>query len=879
MKNKIALLLALLPLSLQAQQSPNISNSKAIQEDNSLYSSENVVRFKAGQGPSALKQASAAEQLKELLVLPADYSVNFLQKYDDFFKAGVEHYSFQEYYQGIPILYSIVKVQQNASEIISVTGKFTTAEKPINKVNISPEAALAQAKNAVPAVSYKWERKEEEAMLREALQKPNFSYDPKTHLVLYPTKVDGKEVYRYAYALDIYSHEPDARYNVYIDAENGSVLAKIPTMCTIDVKGIAVTKYHGTQEIMTDSLAPNSFRLKETNRKGLNQVIETRDCNTGDEGGSVDFIDSDNIWNNKNSQYNEASTDCHFGAEMTFDYFYDSLGRDSYDNQGSPLLQYVHFDVNWFNAQWTGSYSRYGDGNGAPLTSVDVVSHEITHGITQETAGLIYAGESGALNESFSDIFGTVVEFKKLDSTASWEIGTSSFKLRDMAAPNRYNNPDCYEGLFFTKTVGCVPSGNNDYCGVHNNSGIQNFWFYLLSQGGTGRNDIGNDYAVVGVGLDRAARIAYKNLRDYLGPDSDFQGARDGSIQAAIDLYGFNSPECQAVMNAWHAVGVGQPYSVIPQANFGIKTPVCQPNQALTFVNTSGSALTYMWDFGDGAVSTLSNPSHAYAAVGNYSVRLIAFNPNGSDTILKTNFVSIVNDAPKPSTCAPTTAVTPGTTGIYRVQFANIDNASPGPIVEGAYMDYTCSRALVASGGSYPIEITTFTAAPVFTRVYVDWNNNGGYDVTELVMATNNTLTNHYDTISIPLNAVKDVPLRMRIYSAKPATNTPDVLCSTLRNGQIEDYSVEISSALGFEGGKKEKGFVVYPNPSTGIIQVQNAVAGMSYRLLDLQGRVILEGDLQGSIIDLQAAAKGVYLLELQSTQGLQYSKVVLEGR
>jgi Zn-dependent metalloprotease len=696
-------------------------------------------------------------------------------------------------------------------------------------------------------------------------------------LVILPIGTKNAPKYVYAYKLDIYCHQPDERFTVYINAEDASLLKKFPTMCSIDVKGVAVTKYHGTQEITTDSFALNSYRLKEVNRKGIGQVIETRDCNNGGEGTAVDFFDADNIWNNVNNQLNEAATDCHFGAEMTFDYYYDSLGRNSYDDNGSPLLQYVHFDQAWFNAQWTGSYSRYGDGNNAPLTSIDVVSHEITHGVTQETAGLIYESESGALNESFSDIFGTTVEFKKLDSTASWIIGASNFKLRDMAAPNRYNNPDCYGGLFWTNTKDCIPSGNNDYCGVHNNSGVQNFWFYLLSQGGTGKNDIGNDYTVVGIGLDKAAKIAYKNLRDYLSFTSNFADARDGSIQAAIDLYGFNSQECQSVMNAWYAVGVGKAFSALPDADFAIAVPVCQPNQSIDFINNSNSALSYAWNFGDGNISTAKNPSHAYASVGAYTVTLIAFNPNGSDTTIKTNFINIVNDYAKISTCEPKTATPIGTTGIYRVQFANIDNATAGPMTEGAYVDYACNRALVASGGTYPIAITTFTNAAVFTRVYIDWNNDASFDgADELVMATNNVLINHLDTIRIPTTAVKDEPLRMRIYSAKAVTNTPDVLCSVLRNGQIEDYSVEINSALGISNTAVKR-FVVYPNPATNRLNIQNAKIGTQYKLIDLQGRLLQSGVLQDQVIELQTISPGAYFLTLEIDGFAETIKIMIQ--
>jgi Zn-dependent metalloprotease len=877
MKKSLLFILLILPCILTAQEAkkkipPSLANRVQKVEYNDRTNFPSMIIFKEQSAPDAVALGSTTNWAKEIFPLRASDDFLLKDTYADE-KRNEHFYKYQQKYLNVPVEYAFVRVREQNGKIKSVVGDFYAELQVVNKTSISEAQALEFAKQAIPAKKYKWEMKEEEAALKQLLEQADFSYDPKTTLVIFPIE----NTFRYAFKLDIYTHEPDARYTIYIDAEDGRVLMKTPTMCSIDVRGNAQTKYHGVQSIQTDSLAPNTFVLRENNRKNRGMKIETRNSLTNFEQGSVDFTDTDNFWNNVNPQMDEAAADCHFGVEMTYDYFLDSLGRDSYNGDGSKLLQYVHFEKNWFNAQWTGSYSRFGDGNGEPLTSIDIVSHEITHGVTQFTAGLEYQLESGALNESFSDIFGTVVEFKKLNSGASWLIGQRSFTLRDMSNPNARGNPDCYGGRFWTNQTNCAPTNANDWCGVHNNSGVQNFWFYLLCVGDTGVNDLNNAYTVEAIGMDKAAQIAYRNLRDYLNPNSTFADARAGSIQAAIDLYGYDSKEMIAVMNAWHAVGVGKAYTFLPVAAFKLASPVCAPNSTASFVNEAGSAQSYLWKFGDGGTSTDINPTHTYANVGSYDVELIATNPNGSDTIRKQQFINIFTDAPITSTCAVNMLNPVGTTGIYKVEFANIENASEGPQVEDPYMDYNCSRAIVARNTYYPIKITTHFTSPVFTRVYVDWNNNGAFDLPqELAFKTDNTTEIHAGTVLVPKDAVVDQPLRMRIVSAKATNNFPDDPCAGVRNGQIEDYSVVVSSALGFN---KLNSFYykVYPNPSNSELFVETSDEQHHVGLYDVLGREVLSLRFSKDVkIDLSGIASGIYTLKLVKGEVLEVQKIVV---
>ncbi len=166
-----------------------------------------------------------------------------------------------------------------------------------------------------------------------------------------------------------------------------------------------------------------------------------------------------------------------------------------------PLKSYVHYSVNYFNAFWDGEKMTYGDGdasdNNQPLTALDVCGHEITHGLTTFTANLNYKNESGALNEGFSDIFGTSIEFFARPGQGDWLIGGDFYIIRDMSNPKAYSQPDTYKGKKWA--TGLLASLDNG--GVHTNSGVLNFWFYLLSEGKNGTNDKKFVYSVSGIGM------------------------------------------------------------------------------------------------------------------------------------------------------------------------------------------------------------------------------------------------------------------------------------------------------------------------------------------------------------------------------------------
>lgn len=557
---------------------------------------------------------------------------------------GQIHTRWDVYYNDHLLAGVDVITHANDHGLFSVSGKhYGRIELPEVGDPFDVQQALQNAVQAIHAESYMWQSPEEESMLRLWEADPNASYFPRAVPVIVPASWEHpSEDLRSAWRFDIFAREPLMRYFVYVDQETGEVFNIEERIHVIDVSGKAETKYSGTQRITTDSLAPGSFRLRESSRgKG----IETFNMKTGTSyAAAVDFTDSDNYWDNVNSNKDEVATDAHWGAASTYDYFWNKFGRNSYDGNGAKIRSYVHYSKNYNNAFWNGSVMTYGDGDGkvfTPLTALDVCGHEIAHAVTTNTANLVYSYESGALNESFSDIFGNSIEFYVRPAQFAWNIGEditpSGTGIRLMQNPNSKGHPDTYKGTNWR-------TGTADNGGVHSNSGVQNFWYYLLCEGGSGTNDNSETYQVSKIGMNKAEQIAYRNLSVYLTASSQYSDARYFSIRSAADLYGACSEEVIAVTNAWHAVGVGEKYdSLRVTADFYGDTLFCAPIASVSFVNRSLNAKSFQWDFGNGKNSTAVNPGTDYTAYGSYDVTLIAEGcfQGVRDTMLKKAYVRV----------------------------------------------------------------------------------------------------------------------------------------------------------------------------------------------------------------------------------------------
>ncbi|GLH72921.1 hypothetical protein GETHLI_14230 [Geothrix limicola] len=507
----------------------------------------------------------------------------------------------------------------------------------------------------------------------------SYAYEPTVELVIVPETVNvvrngiraeqanavdvTAQVLRHTLAYHIHTQLENgtaetAHTDYLINAHTGAILSKWSTLHTSAVVGTANTQYSGTVQINTNSTA-TGFELRDMTRGtggtfGNNVVTNLNHATSGT--GTI-YTDADNTWGDGANYISGGSTtsangqtaavDAHYGIMATWDMFKKVLGRNGIDNTGKASYLRVHYSSSYDNAFWddTCFCMTFGDGSSfKSLESVDVAGHEMSHGVcaTAVPGGLTYSGESGGLNESNSDIFGTMVEFYDLggglasgattipSTGGNWTIGeqleTSSFPtpLRYMYKPSKDgSSPDAWSSTI----------GNLD---VHYSSGPGNREFYFLSQGAS--NVSSSDYyssytpaGFAGVGNDHAARIHYRALTTYYTSSTTYAQARTAHINAAKDLYGAGSPEEQAVWNSFAAINVGSAWTGSTALAAAITTPsgnvTIASGTSQSFVGAASggtSPYTYSWTFGDGGTASTASASHTYTNTGSTAVTYTA---------------------------------------------------------------------------------------------------------------------------------------------------------------------------------------------------------------------------------------------------------------
>ncbi|SEM81361.1 M4 family metallopeptidase [Lihuaxuella thermophila] len=465
---------------------------------------------------------------KSLFKLKGDVKSQFKILKQEKDSLGMTHYRVQEVYHGIPVYGSDQTVHTDRDG--NVTSFFGTVIPDLGAKKIQTTAKIGK-EQAVQIV-----RKDLEA------QPGNISRlasDPDTGLYIYPHQGN----YYLAYHVKVSVIQPEPGYwHYFINAVNGEVIRKYNTVHQLTGSGRGVLGDRKTFEV---DHKYGKYYLKGTSRGGgiktynaYHVIYESQLPGTMVSSKTNYFLDG-------------AAVDAHAYAEKVYDYFKNVHGRNSYDGNGAPVISSVHVGRNWNNAAWIGTQMVYGDGDGIvfrPLSgALDVVGHELTHAITEKTANLEYHNESGALNESISDIFGAMVD------SGDWLLGEDVYTpkqsgdaFRSMSNPTQYDQPDHY-----SRYVRLPDTPDGDYGGVHINSGINNKAAYLLAEGGThyGVN-------VTGIGRAKTAKIYYRALTLYLTSRSTFADMRQAAIKAATDLYGSASQEVQSVKNAYSAVGV-----------------------------------------------------------------------------------------------------------------------------------------------------------------------------------------------------------------------------------------------------------------------------------------------------------------------------------
>ncbi|WP_344151473.1 M4 family metallopeptidase [Kribbella yunnanensis] len=337
----------------------------------------------------------------------------------------------------------------------------------------------------------------------------------------------------------------------FIDAKSGAVLAQTDEIKT----GTGNSMYSGTVSIGTSG----SYSMSDPSRGGNN----TTDLNGATSGNGTIFTDPDDTWGSGTTANRQtAGVDAHFGSQLTWDYYKNVHGRNGIFNNGQGARSRVHYGNAYVNAFWDGTQMTYGDGagNARPLTSIDVAGHEMSHGVTEATANLNYFGDAGGLNESTSDIFGTLVEFYANNSSdvGDYLIG-EKININGNGTPLRYMDKPNKDGRSYDCWSSSVGGADPHY-----SSGPLNHWFYLASEGPGTKTINGVTYTsascdgstFAGVGRDVVGKVWYRTLSTKLSSGSTYADAREGAITSAKELYGNDSAECKGIQAAFSAISV-----------------------------------------------------------------------------------------------------------------------------------------------------------------------------------------------------------------------------------------------------------------------------------------------------------------------------------
>ncbi|WP_434096937.1 M4 family metallopeptidase [Streptomyces prasinus] len=454
---------------------------------------------------------------------------------------GTVHVRYERTYDGLPVLGGDLVVQgEKPGETESVVKATRAAVKPA-----TTEAAISTAKAERQALS---------AAKAEDAQSPDVDGAPRKVV----WAADGKPVLAYETVVGGLQHDGTPQeLHVVTDATTGEKLYEWQAV----QNGTGHTVYSGTVSLTT-TRSGTSYNLTD----GARGNHKTYNLNRGTSGTGTLFSGADDVWGNGTaSNLESAAADAHYGAALTWDYYKNVHGRNGIRGNGVAAYSRVHYGNNYVNAFWSDSCfcMTYGDGSGNanPLTSIDVAAHEMTHGLTSNTAGLRYSGESGGLNEATSDIFGATVEFyaNNPSDVGDYLIG-EEINIRGNGTPLRYMDKPSKDGS--SKDSWYSGLGSID---VHYSSGPANHFFYLLSEGSGAKTINGVSYnsptsdglAVTGIGRAKAEKIWFRALTTKFTSTTNYAGARTGTLAATGELYGTSSAEYKAVQNAWAAVNVG----------------------------------------------------------------------------------------------------------------------------------------------------------------------------------------------------------------------------------------------------------------------------------------------------------------------------------
>lgn len=850
MKRSLLFVLSLAYSCGFAQQSKELSKLK--QQGNAQVTiskstaNPNFIRFENAEGLQ-LKSAQPKGKADEFLAknykafnLSSDKDIVFVGEVTDNY--GLQNAIYRQYYKGIPVYDGTLKFHFNGKgQLSSLNGN------TISNIKVSPNASVSSAEAATIAKNI---------VTNQNLNQSKSPLDiGKNNLLVFPKNlVQGGQVISYlAYEVEV-TNKNDVREFLFIDAHTGELVEQFTGIHPIDRK------------------------LYETNTNASNLKWKEGDALPG----TLD------IW-----QQSEVIT-----SEHVYNFFKNAFNYVSYNSADAAMITINNNpNINCPNANWNGVTANYCTGT----ASDDVVAHEWGHAYTEYTSGLIYQYQSGALNESYSDVWGETIDMmndymdagENLDirttTTCSgsqrWKMGEKATAfgspIRDMWNPNCNNNPGSVldQAYYYCGTA--------DSGGVHLNSGVTNHLYALLVDGGTY-----NGYTIQGIGFVKAAHLWWRAQKNYLTPSSDFAVFADALEASATDLLGINLQGLSTTLlpaglsgQSWNAndianlknglLAVQLRSSPNTQCNY---VPILKPTPALCEVSTTGALFTETWENG----------------LGNWTATNIPANPSSweqRDWVIQNNLPrnrpgnAIFGADPLNGDCAASMQ-----NGILRLEspLINFPTFTAGKY-EMAFNHYVATEATWDGGNiKYSLNGGAWTLLPksAFTQNGYNRNldNTSGNDnplkgQAAFTGTDGGSVSGSWGQSVIDLSAIGVVSGSNIKFRFEMGTDG----CNGIEGWYLDEIYVYNCTApfLAVENQSLNSGVQVYPNPTSGILMIQNSkqLKLNSVQVYSVSGQLIktyqLEGNAKNSSIDLSSFTKGTYLLKVNSENESTNVKII----
>jgi bacillolysin len=908
----LALLIMLIPYYAKAQTKFRFSQKEFNEHGN--------IRFALldKQEQKIATQENKKDLLNTICIDP-NISFQFERSYGD--NLNFTHEVYQLYYYSIKVISASYVIHSQNNALQYVNGVYPVLKNIDTKARIDWGAAKEKAKNYFQS----------ETNTPLSVQVKNME------LVICQDYLQKSSNYRLAYQFKVQTTSESDAVLIFVDALNGAIISKEEMICNFNGKqppnalgagqlGYTVGNGLGFTQFTTDAIG-NQYRLREV-RNGVN--ILTLNANYQYNGDAIvnsatDFIDNDNNWYASEHGANRSALDAHWGAEKVLDYWKTVHNRNSINNAGMPIVSFIHVTdavisthPNLDGAYWDNNRNAmfYGDGfvKFRPAPCLDVCGHEIGHGICQYTSNLSGAAnsEARALNEGFSDIWGASIEAWVDPNRQRWLIAeeitiAAPYFLRSLSNPKSVTNdpsPDCYGGQYWASKPN-----------LYYRCGVLNKWYFLLTEGGTSTNDLGNFYDLTGIGITAASKIAYRT-EILLSSGSSYVDARTMSIQATRDIYGLNSCQEIAVIKAWYAVGVGVNYGgVVPQINTSITGPdLFCTNATYNINNVPAGSSGITWSSSNNSIATVvgNGLSATVTRVSNGGFTLTALFTlppslcNGTKTIIKN--IEIGNPTNVPITTQPSSNLCIGSNFTATTTITNGTGytwvAPTGATITSGQGTNTVTLQISSTPlqNSLNVQVSTL-CGNTYGNLYLNAGPQfpfPGINQPYITLLNSQCLSNTATASVIAVPGATSYVWRVRefdinnnqLFNSGPIITTTNVATASAGSWPNLAYAVVTVYAISNCGQTETKSatfntckltrvalenITATPNPTQGLININipnNFINKSSYELHNSSGNSIISGKLvnlkRNLTIDLTSQNAGIYILYLKNDKNEQ---------